>query len=204
MRELIEILPVTFSLIFGAVYCFFGYKFLKIQLVAAGFYLGFNLVYFASANYLSEDLIFCLIGGVIGSFVGAALFLIIYRFALFSIGSAAGTLLGPIVLQKFPPIESRTIYLSILAAVAILGGLAASFLRRQILIFFTSTFGAFITVVSLNLIWQKNLYPNLEDVVHAYEVSTQELWWGILALAIAGIGAQFRSAEQAEEISGSA
>jgi len=139
-NQTLAIIALIVYIIFGAVFCFFGNKWLKVILAIYGFILGFLL-----ANTLLP--MFTSLGGLevllisLGVGVVAALLFVLFLYAgLFFIGFGAGLLLSLLIVDAFGlNIYDWFIYVPVLIIACILGSLTLN--KRRI---FVSIFTAFI------------------------------------------------------------
>lgn len=195
VESLLERLPLLYSLCFGAVYTFFGYRFLKFQLIFAGCFLGFNIGFIVSNSVIPGKIIPALITGLIGLLIVGILFSFLYKLAIFCVGFAVGVLITPAVLAQLPSALPPIVIQLIVVFAGIFLGIVAIQIQRKFLTVFTSLIGAFGTSISLLLLIGEKHQPTTRDFNIVYKSVIHDYLWLVVGLTLAGILIQLRRRE---------
>ncbi len=127
-----------FSILFGLVECFYGFRIFKIMLGVIGFIIG-GLLLGGAGMALSGSLLIGIVAGIIGGVVGAVLMVVLHFVGVFFIGAMLGAVLSTIVLALVGMVGFWPATL----AVAILGGVLALYVRRPMIIISTALSGSY-------------------------------------------------------------
>jgi hypothetical protein len=190
MNDIIDKLPVFIFLLFGFIYCFFGYKSMKVLTLAAGGCIGLCLGLLIGHEYIRDDTVTICISLVAG-IVGVVLFKVLEKIAVFTISFVAGMMLAPVFLKLIDKHTSDIIEIVIIVLVGIVTGLLALVLEKKILIVFTSITGAFCAITALWMLIHKDWKVDTGNVESAYNASIDKTWWVIIILV--GLGIFFQS-----------
>ena len=135
------IIYCVLAAIFGIVFCFFGYKYLKRLFIGLGLLIGTLVAYSLLAGVLSPVLSI-VISVLIGAVVGILLYYLTVV-GIFITGAAFGAIVVMIVCTLAGWNVSSTAALIIMGVVAITTGVLAVVFRRGIMIISTSFTGAY-------------------------------------------------------------
>ncbi len=130
-----------FSIIGGAIICFWGYRLFKVVLGIAGFIAGAALFYHFGAQYTAKMIVLVILA-IFGGLIGASLSMAFYYVGLFLLGALAGWQLGFLIATAVN-IEF-VIIIPIIAAVIV--GILACFFQKPIIIVATALIGAWSVV----------------------------------------------------------
>jgi hypothetical protein len=182
-----------FSMIFGILDCFFGYRIFRVVLSILGFIVGASIgMSLAADGTQATQLIAALIGGLIGAVVMNALYFV----GIVIAGALLGALLVNIFLAALG-VEPNALFLII---GAIVGGAVALVLNKFMIILSTGFSGAASVIYGITL-----FFPDLGgfDPLGALSrgnagrsESSVVLVVAWIILGIAGVGVQYRASEQ--------
>ncbi len=133
----------TFSL--GVVECFFGYRMLKLTLGVTGFIVGGLMCAGLAYEMTKGHPVIALIAGLVGGIVGSLLMLGLFVFGVFILGAVLGIILWEFIGIGFIGMT----HLSIVIPTAIVGGIAAVIMRKNMIIISTSFIGAYLIAFSI-------------------------------------------------------
>lgn len=185
---------IGLTILVGALQCFFGYRIFKLILGLTGFLIG-GVLAAAIGSSFSQEVIFILLSGLMGGFIGAALMVTLYFAGIFLIGAILGSVLGTVL---YAVAESQPDPAVLLITAVLVGIIALSFQKFMIIV--STAFGGawgiiigiayFITGV-INLSNPEQTFSS--DGKYLYAIL---LCW--LALGIAGVINQYRFAAKKE------
>lgn len=201
MDDLTLVVTALFSIGFGLVDCFFGYRIFRLVLSIIGFIIGasIGLSLTAESAQLTQILV-ALVAGLIGAVLMNAL----YFLGVVIAGALLGALAANLLLSALG-VEPNAIFLVIGAVV---GGVVALVLNKLTIILSTAFSGAAGVIYGLSL-----LIPGLGgfDPLGALTRINAErgepsliLLVAWIILGVAGMGVQYRASEAAEEEQASA
>lgn len=181
------LLSGLFTLLFGLLSCFFGWRVFRLVLTIAGFIGGFALgASLAPIDQPTLQLVYGLVAGVVGAVLAYLLFAIGVFLAGAGlgivVGGALGTLLG----------ASNEVTLIIVVVCLVAGGLIALVLQKLMIIISTAFSGAGAIIAGAGLIFPavavlSNPQPESSAGIIAFVI------W--LVLGIMGFSFQYRSSE---------
>lgn len=193
-----DIIVGILAILFGAVFCFWGYFAMRIAIPIWGFFAGFMLGAGATAAFDDHDFLSTALGWILGFFIGLLFAVIAYLFyeiavvlAFASIGFAFGT-----ALMAAFNIDWNWLVILVGVAVGLLFGIAAvvSELPMVLLVVFSTIAGALSITAGLMLLFGKIETEdwNNDSVVNLIE---DDWWWWVIAfgLALFGIVSQLRT-----------
>ena len=189
--DLVVYSVLGFSILFGIVQCFYGYRIFNILLGIIGFIFGGVLLGVVGMQ-LSGNLLIGLIAGLVGGVVGAALLVALHFLGVFIIGATLGALVSAIVLA-FIGMSGAWI---IMVPFAVLGGAIALFVRKPMIIISMALVGASSVVVgALGIYTYATTGVKSQTELFAVDTANPSsivalVAWGILS--IVGIVFQFR------------
>jgi hypothetical protein len=196
MDDLTLVVTALFSIGFGLVDCFFGYRIFRLVLSIIGFIIGaaIGLALTAESAQLTQILV-----AVVGGLIGAVLMNALYFLGVVIAGALLGALAANLLLAALG-VEPNAIFLVI---GAIIGGVVALVLNKLTIILSTAFSGAAGIIYGLSL-----LIPSLGgfDPLGALSRITAErgepsliLLVAWIILGVAGVGVQYRASEEAED-----
>lgn len=190
------IVTAIFSILFGIVDCFFGYRIFRVVLSILGFIVGASIgMAMVGESTQATQLIAAVIGGLIGAVVMNALYFV----GIVIAGALLGALLVNLLLAALG-VEPNVVFLVI---GAIVGGAVALVLNKFMIILSTAFSGAASIIYGLSL-----FIPDLGgfDPLGALSRANAEggqssliLVVAWIILGIAGVGVQYRASEAEEE-----
>lgn len=140
-RETLHLVAFA-SIGLGALYCFFGYRILRILLGILGFISGALLAVWIALYIFGQEQTVLIVAGLVGGIIGAILMVALYFVGVFLLGAWLGSLLGVLLTGGG---ESPVITVIILT-LAVMGGIVAVFFQRLMIIISTSLSGSWIIV----------------------------------------------------------
>jgi len=182
-----------FSIIGGAIICFWGYRLFKVVLGLAGFIAGAALFYHFGAQYTAKMIVLVILA-IFGGLIGASLSMAFYYVGLFLLGALAGWQLGFLIATAVN-IEF-VIIIPIIAAV--IAGILACFFQKPIIIVATALIGAWSVVTGGFYFFGTGIIPTdlFRDpfmLVESLRDTNPVVILAWIVLSIAGIIFQFSS-----------
>ncbi len=184
------IVTAIFSIVFGIVDCFFGYRIFRVVLSILGFIVGASIgMGLVAESTQTTQLLVALVGGVIGAVLMNAL----YFLGIVIAGAFLGALLVNLLLAALG-VEPNVVFLVI---GAIVGGAVALVLNKLTIMLSTAFSGAAAIIYGVSL-----FIPDLGgfDPMGALSRTSQSepslvLLIAWIILGIAGVGMQYRASE---------
>lgn len=196
MENITGIIAGLVLFLVGVLNCFFGYKFFKVILAAAGFIIG-GYICGRIAYAINPTESFAIVSGVIGGIIIAVIVFVFYYAGIF----LAGALLGLSIAMSLKLNFDNVTNLAILIVLVISGGILALIFQKFMIIISTAFTGAFLIVNSV--FYTYNYYTGHRFEVEQYfeYVRTHDNVYLVLILisiilGIAGIIFQYRSDEE--------
>jgi len=190
---------VAIAIAVGTLYCFLGYRALKLVLVLTGFMMGGALAGacagWATAGHLLTAAISAFIGGIIG---GVAV-LFFYRVGVFLLGLLGGAVIARTALGGASDVAASSNTLG----AAVFGGLTGLFLERPLMTIATSAIGSWLVVHGIAFFVSGGGTAKAFETALAQK-STQSMMlvcWAVLA--IVGALTQFVTHKPKEQTGGS-
>ncbi len=197
---------LSFCLVTGIVMCFYGYRAFRLILALLGVVLGGYAAGVMGYHLSDGNLAVMAFCGLTGSLLGGVLLVALYLLGVFVYGAVFGTAVGAALVLG----ASEHIRAIVVVALAVIGGVAALFLQRIIIITATALQGALFVTATGWLVWTglapAKAYALLLSAAGAEDpVATQKyVFLGVwLALACLGVGVQVATTEETEEESAS-
>jgi hypothetical protein len=182
---------------FGAVYCFFGYRFLKLLLAVGGVVAGVALANLIASAYFQGSVVVFLIIALLTSLIAGVIVRFVFNLAIWCVGFVFGTCLAPLIVPLLTDPESLAgAVIAILFATVT--GLLAVILQRPLLIIVTATTGSFVVMTAIQMIDTRDHLFNAGELESAYAAAVERTWWGIVLLAVAGMICQFKGKKRAK------
>lgn len=190
-NQTIAIIALIIYILVGAIFCFFGNKWLKVILAVYGFILGFLLAntlipMFTSLGSLEAMLISLGIGVVVG-----LLFVLFFYAGIFFIGFGAGIMLCLLFIQVFDlNIYNWYIYIPTLIIASILGSITLN-KRRIFVSLFTAFIGASMLAVAISSFFNGITYDtfmsygNIDTLSNTY--TSMPYLIAVVVLFVAGL-----------------
>lgn len=143
----IDVLPeqnlyaaMAIAVFVGLLYCFFGYKLLKLLLGVSGFLVAGTVAGMAGAWVSTGNLIVAGIAALVGGLCGAMAILFIFRLAIFLVGAAAAGLVAYEVLASRPETWAPWAIIGL----AFAGGIFTVMLERAVMAVVTAALGGWL------------------------------------------------------------
>ena len=192
----VESLQHIVFICFGAVYCFFGYRFLKLLLAVGGVVAGVALANLIASAYFQGSIVVFLIIALLASLIAGAIVRFVFNLAIWCVGFVFGACLALLIVPLLTDLESLAgAVIAVLFATGT--GLLAVMMQRPLLIIVTATIGAFVVMTAIQMINTHYYLFNAEELALAYADAVNRTWWGIILLAVAGMICQFRTKKRA-------
>lgn len=136
---------VAIAIAVGTLYCFLGYKTLKVVIGLTGFILAGGVAGVLIIWLFPEQVLVAAVAALVGGFCGALALFFLYKFGVFLIG-----LLGTALIVYTIMADSTNPYaIWIVLGCALAGGLIAVTLERFIMILATAAIGAWFVVCGI-------------------------------------------------------
>lgn len=182
-----------FSIIVGAIICFWGYRLFKVVLGIAGFIAGAALFYHFGAQY-TANMILLVILAIFGGMIGASLSMAFYYVGLFLLGALAGWQLGFLIATAV----NIELVIIIPIAAAVITGILACFFQKPIIIVATALIGAWSVVTGGFYFFGTGIIPTdlFRDpfmLIESLRETNPVVILAWIVLSIAGIIFQFSS-----------
>jgi hypothetical protein len=189
------------AILFGAVFCFWGYFAMRIVIPIWGFFAGFMLGAGATSAFDDSEFLSTVLGWVLGLFIGllfAVVAYLFYEIAVVLAFASIGFAFGAGLMAAFN-IDWDWVVVIVGVAVGVVFGIVAAMseLPMLLLVIFSTIAGALTITAGLMLLfgaietedWSNDSVIDLID---------DDWWWWVIALglAIAGILAQLRAIAQ--------
>lgn len=179
----------------GTLYCFLGYRTLKVVLAITGFLLAGGIAALVAGRLGDENSALMVVCGVMGGLMGALLFSFLYKTGIFVLGLLSASLIAQNMLVSRPEAWIPLVIIGI----GIAGGIVALKIERPVVTIATAALGAWIVVtgvayffVGATSVQQWGLSPELET-----EQSLVLACWA--TLTVAGVLAQFATRKRTVE-----
>lgn len=163
------------TLVIGILFCFFGYRLIKVILGIAGFVLGFGLVGGLVLRFTGSALA-AILSGLAGGILFAVLAVLLYFVGVFILGAYLGAVLGALLATVLGIFTPLWVFIVLAAA----GGILAVIFQRFMVILATSFIGAY--TIMLGVVYLIPMGP----------ASPWVLFAGWVALGIAGLFVQYK------------
>ncbi len=192
-KEIYDII-IAFSIVFGAVQCFFGYRIFKIVLGMMGFLFGGVLA--SIIGYaVSQEVAVAVISGLVGGFIGAVLMVALYFVGIFLIGALFGGILAGVLFAAAQTSPEP----AVLIVAAVFAGIIALVFQKFIIIVSTAFNGAWAVVSGIGHFTTDTDFTDITELVRAEATQLYVVILCSLALGIVGVIVQYRTAPAKEE-----
>lgn len=176
-----------FTLLFGLLSCFFGWRVFRLVLTIAGFIAGFALgASFAPVDQPTLQLVYGLVAGL----VGAVLAYVLFAIGVFIAGAGLGIVVGGAIGTLLGASNEVTLIIVVVCLVA--GGLIALVLQKLMIIISTAFSGAGAMIAGAGLIFPAVAVLNNPQPESSAGIIAFVIW---LVLGILGFSFQFRASE---------
>jgi len=177
----------------GLMYCFVGYRLLRLVLGLTGFALAGLFAAGLAAFLCKAALAPTVLAGILGGMAGAFAMFRLYKLGVFLVGLLGAGLVAQAVLSARPEPWAA----SAVVGAAVFGGLCAFVFERPIMMLATAVIGAWAAVLAARVLWMGGAMDPLQALrPDATAASVLFLCW--LVLAAAGSGFQFRMSAPAK------
>lgn len=175
MGGIISLVLMILFVLLGLVYCFWGYKYLRLILFFYAFFAGGLLVY----NFLAEispELGYgnIIIAVTIGLILGALAYFFV-KFAIFLVGGAIGLMIFNIIRDLngpyFDSLDAIYVFLIGLAFFVVLGVITVM-AKKHLLIIFSAIYGAYSMVTYAGVLVGALMQPDILYTVGASQITT--------------------------------
>ena len=187
MSNEVYMVVIIISIIIGLLQCFLGYRKFKFILGVLGFMFGAILAGTIGLQ-ISEESYIALISGVLGGFVGAALFMVLYYIGIFVMGAALGGGLAYLIISTSSNSESIP-----LIVMAVIGGILALVLQKLMIIISTAFGGSWAVVSGVSYFTTNFDMRRIEYFLRRAGTQLYVILLCTLVLAICGIVIQYRA-----------
>ncbi len=195
LESIVRIAAVP-GILLGVIQCFFGYRVFKVILGILGFIAG-GVGAGALGYALSESQVIGLVAGLLGGAIGAALLVALYYVGVFLIGAILGAGIASFLVNGAGASSTE---LLILVVVAVVSGIVALVLQKFMIIVSTGFLGAWSVVSGITYYAIGGDLAALERMLRQGGTQLYMMLLGALALGIAGIIVQYRSAPDSERV----
>lgn len=178
---------VAIAIAVGTLYCFLGYKTLKVVIGLTGFILAGGVAGLLVVWLFPEQSLAAAISGLIGGLCGAMALYFLYKFGVFLVG-----LLGSALIAYAVMADSANPYaIWMVLGCAVAGGLISIALERGIMVLATAALGAWIVVCGIGFFLVGPTFLDIlqQPVELAKDRQVLITCWAVVA--ISGAVAQF-------------
>lgn len=181
-NDIVWTICIVASILFGLIFCFLGYRIMRVVLAVNGFVSGF-FIGLSVINDIAGTLpnwVIILISLILGIVAAVASFILL-RLGMFLLSSLTAFIISAAVLKEFLSASQTAVVYITSAVIALLLGIMALILTKQIIIICTSLSGG--SIVSSVL---------LNQAVYTSAPAPSYMVWGLAAfMALLGIVFQF-------------
>lgn len=187
---------VAIAIFIGTLYCFLGYRTLRVVICMTGFLLAGGMAAGLGGYFGHGNPWIAVVAGIIGGLCGAAALIFVFKLGLFMLGMLATALAAHVILLGRP---EPWIIFAVFGA-GVVGGLLAVALEKFIVILATAAIGAWFTVCGLGyfLVGPRFLDMLQEPLELGRDRTVVAGCWA--TLAIAGALAQFATNRVKREV----
>jgi hypothetical protein len=172
---------LALALVTGLVYCFFGYRVIKLLIVVTGFVLAGAVAAVLAGWASNANQLYMVVGLIVGGVAGA--------FALFFVFYAGVFLLGflgfALIAYRLPLEDFMNASPLVVLGVGAVGGVIALLVERPILILATAAIGAWLSVGTMAYMVMGS--ESLEVFASETQVNTEQwflfAFWALMTLA---------------------
>lgn len=203
MNGILPIVILLAMLLLGIMYCFFGYKYLKVFMFIFAFFIGAYYSYTLIGTYVPGVGDWLWLVSIIVGVLFALLAFFFVKFALFLAGGLIGLMIYNFLRGAFPAtfggMEPLVLFLIGLGLFIVLGAITLAS-QRLFMILFSSAYGAYLIVTTAGTIigafFNSSVLStvtlgNFKEVLNSMSVFNQGPMWMLLlpvvVFAIAGI-----------------
>ncbi|MBC5647507.1 TM7S3/TM198-like domain-containing protein [Christensenella tenuis] len=208
MTGIIPIIILLVMLVLGILYCFWGYKYLKVILFLYAFFMGVYYSYTYLGAYVPAVADWLWLVSLIIGIVFALLAFFFVKFAIFVVGGMVGLMIFDLLKQAFPSafagMEPLTLFFIGLGLFVVLGAVTLAS-RRHFVIIFSAIYGGYTLVstvgIIIGLFFNADILStvtlgNYKQVLTSVSVFNHTATWmlilPVVVFAIAGMIAQYK------------
>src|SRR5262249_1942040 len=177
------VVSAIFLGLLGLVECFFGYRFFRIILAVAGFFIGAEL---AMALVNTDQILVTILVGVVGGLIGGILFYYLYFVGTFLAGLWLGATVGGLLIQNFTLTGNAATIAVIVCAV--IGGVLGILLAKYIIMISTAFTGAAQIVYAVLLLLPGTTFATGANQVELRLAYPQSAIVTLVIIVLAAIG----------------
>ncbi|MGA1841872.1 MAG: DUF4203 domain-containing protein [bacterium] len=186
---------IGFSIIIGAIECFFGYRIFKVILGLVGFLLGGSLAATIGYAIFRHETV-ALLTGLIGGLIGGASMVVLFFVGIFLIGAFLGAVLGSVLFAA----AGNNPGPAVLLILAVIAGLIALIFKKFMIIVSTGFGGAWSVVTGIAHFTGSIDLTNFNRIFSSAASRIYPILLCWLALGIFGVIVQYKSAPSKENI----
>lgn len=208
MNGVLPIIILLVMLLLGIMYCFWGYKYLKVFMFIFAFFIGAYYSYTLIGTYVPNVENWLWLISIIIGVIFALLAFFFVKFALFVAGGLIGLMVYDLLRSSFPGtfagMEPLVLFLIGLGLFILLGAITMAS-KRFFVILFSAAYGAYTIITTVGIIigmffntsiLSTVTLSNFRETFDAVSVFNQSPTWmlivPIIVFAIAGVVAQFK------------
>ncbi len=208
MNEIVPIILLLLALILGILYCFWGYRYLKVVIFLVAFFMGAYYSYTLIGTYFPDSTSWLWLVSLIIGLIFALLCFFFIKFAIFVAGGVVGLLVFTFLRNGFPAtfdtMESLTLFIIGLGLFLVFGAITLAS-QRHFVIIFSAIFGGYMLVhtagVMIGLFFNQGALSgitlsNYKQVFDSVSIFSTGSMWAFLiptaVFAIAGMVAQYK------------
>jgi hypothetical protein len=185
---------VAVAIAAGTLYCFLGYRVLKVVLVLTGFLLAGSAAAAGMAWVTQGKVAYMVVAAVFAGVAGALILLLVYRLGVVCLGVLGGVTIAHTILSG----RADDWVVSAIVGTAVFGGLCGLFMERLIMTVATAAIGAWMLVygIAFFILAAGTAEATRTAFVEPETIRTLLLCWVLVAAA--GAIAQFMTHRPAE------
>jgi hypothetical protein len=188
-------LVLVVAVALGALYCFVGYRLIKVVLAITGLVLAGAVALFLGSWVMQGDQYFALLFALVGGAAGAYSMFYLYRGGIFMVGMLGALVIANNGLALYEEAWAPAIAI----AVGLVGGTLAIYLERPLVTLATAALGGWVCITGIVLLVKESKEASLDSFM-----ANGQAGFGIMAswavLAIAGAVVQWNSFAQDPEV----
>lgn len=205
---MVPIIILLIMLALGILYCFWGYKYLKVILFIFAFFIGMYYSYTLIGTYFPQTANWLWLISIIVGLIVAFLSFFFVKFAIFIVGGLIGLMVYDLLRGGFPEtfasMEQVTLFFIGLGLFVVFGVITLAS-RKHFIILFSSIYGSYTIITAVGGIIGAIINPdalggvtfsNYKQTLDSISVFNQSPSWmfilPIVAFSIAGIIAQYK------------
>lgn len=208
MNGIVPIIILLIALVLGILYCFWGYKYLKVIIFLYAFFMGAYYSYTLVGTYLPDATNWLWLISLIIGLVFALLSFFFIKFAIFVVGGIVGLLVYGLLrsgfAETFSSMDPMTLFIIGLGLFVVFGAITLAS-QRHFVIIFSAIFGGYTIIhtvgIIIGLFFNSGLlstitWDNYQQVFESISIFPAGATWALViptaVFAIAGMVAQYR------------